>query len=202
MSTITPSPVGGDEREEFVPVELSGGSATDQLQHESHPFSHRVVGAALSTAVKTYSCCASRKVRVRLASLSPTTKVSPPKPGTSVTKAVVPSSFLRDATGVFHSPKSNHVPSSRRETAISPSDAFEYLTASRAATALSAGIVSRFRSSRTAAFRFFAAVATFSSASGLPSNSTSTRRRRNGPIMAFPSSLLVRITAATSCSGR
>jgi hypothetical protein len=41
MSMITPSPVGGDEGQEFLPVDLSDGPATDALQHESRPFTTR-----------------------------------------------------------------------------------------------------------------------------------------------------------------
>src|SRR5258708_38089004 len=69
-------------------------------------------------SVKRYSCCASRKVSVHLPSLSSVTKDKPEKPGTIVTNAVVPSSFLRDATDDFHSPKSKRVSSSLRRTAI------------------------------------------------------------------------------------
>src|SRR5260370_7230880 len=52
-----------------------------------------------------YSCCASRRVRVRRPSLSSITKDKPMKPGTIVTNAVVPSSFLPQATPHFHSPQ-------------------------------------------------------------------------------------------------
>jgi len=47
-------------------------------------------------------------------------------------KEIVPSSFLRDATALFHSPKSKTIPPARRSTLRSPSDLLAYNVASLA----------------------------------------------------------------------
>src|SRR5260221_13114022 len=57
-------------------------------------------------SMNTYSCCASRMMSRRLPSWSATTNSKPPREGTIVMKEMVPSSFLRVATGLDHSPKS------------------------------------------------------------------------------------------------
>src|SRR6266700_2544403 len=106
------------------------GSISMQKKVWSRPLNHREQVIQTTSAgsyffsVKRYSCCASRKVRVRCPSLSSITKDKPVKPGTIVTNAVVPSSFLRDATADFHSPKSKRASAPTRTTAISPSEGF------------------------------------------------------------------------------
>src|SRR5208283_293807 len=70
----------------------------------------------------TYSCCASRMIRVRLGP-EPTTNSEPVTPGTMVMNEIVPSGFLRLATSLFHSPKSKIVEGPDMLTVISPSDA-------------------------------------------------------------------------------
>jgi hypothetical protein len=72
---------------------------------------------------KTYSCCASRMVKVRLGP-DPTTNSKPIAPGTVVIKEIVPSGFLRELTSLFHSPKSKMVEVPDLLTAISPSEEF------------------------------------------------------------------------------
>src|SRR5262249_50868858 len=67
----------------------------------------------------TYSCWASRRVRVLFA-LEPTTKANPFAPGAVVMNEIVPSGFFREAISLFHSPKSNTVVPPLRWTAISP----------------------------------------------------------------------------------
>src|SRR6266581_7620724 len=102
-------------------VTLNACSKSEDRYRQGQVIQTTSAGSYLFSA-KRYSCCASRKVRVRRPSLSSITKDKPIKPGTSVTNAVVPSSFLRDATADFHSPKSKRVSSPTRTTAISPSE--------------------------------------------------------------------------------
>ena len=63
-----------------------------------------------------------------------------------VTNETVPSGFLRDATSLRHSPKSNTVAPCSRLTTISPSASLRYRPASLPASAASAGTVSSLRS--------------------------------------------------------
>src|SRR2546428_9600842 len=70
-----------------------------------------------------YSCWASRSTSVRLGP-PPTVNSTPMIPGRIVRKDIEPSGFLREATSLFHSPKSNIVAPSVLLTAISPSDRF------------------------------------------------------------------------------
>ena len=51
----------------------------------------------------------------------PTTNSKPVIPGAMVRNEIVPSGFLREATSLFHSPKSKTVAAPARLTAISPS---------------------------------------------------------------------------------
>jgi hypothetical protein len=73
---------------------------------------------------KTYSCCASRVTNVFFAP-EPIVNSKPLAPGATVTKVTVSSGFLREATSLFHSPKSKIVAAPDLLTSISPSDAFE-----------------------------------------------------------------------------
>src|SRR5580698_2248131 len=78
-----------------------------------------------ATSVKTYSCCPSRITSTRLPARLPTTNSNPSLVGSIVINEIVPSSFFRDATVLFHSPKSNVVTPFWLDTASSPSSLLE-----------------------------------------------------------------------------
>src|SRR5262249_61530495 len=72
------------------------------------------------TAINTYSCWASRMIKACLPSRSPTTKLKPTAVGSIRMKDVVPSSFRREATELYHLPKSKIVAPSCARTTSSP----------------------------------------------------------------------------------
>jgi hypothetical protein len=105
-------------------------------------------GDAAST--KAYSCCASRMIKARFPSRSPTTKVKPSTVGSIEMKEMVPSSFLREATALCHFPKSKMVtPPSVCRFAAKPKGGFRDLGAVSLSHAL------RRRDSETAPLRHF-----------------------------------------------
>src|SRR5947208_13735827 len=92
----------------------AGGAGS--LQREGRLISRRIY-----PSVNTYSCWPSRTTSTRLPDRSPATKSNPVTVGSAVIKDTVPSSFLREATVLFHSPKSNVVTPPSFLTVISPS---------------------------------------------------------------------------------
>src|ERR1035438_217533 len=97
---------------------LAVGQLTDPLPKRSRKCVHAV-------SVKVYSCWPSRMISTRLPARSPTTNSNPSVPGSIVMNDVVPSSFFRDATVLFHSPRSKVVTPLSVSTARSPSSLLE-----------------------------------------------------------------------------
>ena len=79
-------------------------AAHAQLEFSPGRIARRLVRSQ-SVSVKTYSCCASRTTRLRLPLRSALTNAKPSRVGSIVTKEIVPSSFLRDATVLCHPSK-------------------------------------------------------------------------------------------------
>jgi len=96
-------------------------------------------------SVNMYSCCPSRTVNVRSPAFSPTTNSNPSSVGSMVMNEMLPSSFFRDATALFHSPKSNTVCSFALRTSISPRSLDTYFFASFVTRSGAAGTTRRFR---------------------------------------------------------
>ena len=73
-----------------------------------------------NNSTNTYSCCPSRITSARLPDRSATTNSNPSFVGSMVMNETVPSSFFREATLLFHPPKSNVVEPRSFITAILP----------------------------------------------------------------------------------
>lgn len=96
-----------------------GGPTNTLLQPSNKPGRSRCRSAATAVrracarcaqlSVNTYSCWPSRMTSARLPDRSATTNSNPMFVGSVVMNETVPSSFLREATLLFHSPKSNVV---------------------------------------------------------------------------------------------
>ena len=131
----------------------------------------------------------------------PTTNSTPMMPGATVRNETVPSGLWRDATSLFHSPKSKIVRRGRHDGRRSPRArhsrsarrACRLVRVGRHAEQLALGsepLVEALRLRRDVRV-----------ASGRPSNSTSSSLRSNAERSTQPGSPFVRITAPTLCSG-
>src|SRR6266540_1712195 len=134
-------------------------------------------------------------ISTRLPERSPTTNSYPSLVGSMVMNDMVPSSFLREATALFHSPKSKVVAPFLLSTSIVPSSLLVYRDASCFTYAGSAGTTRRSRSLAIYALWRAAALATSVTASSLPSKTTSSSRRINGrsiipPLSEFKSDIM------------
>src|SRR6266540_1712193 len=141
-------------------------------------------------------------ISTRLPERSPTTNSYPSLVGSMVMNDMVPSSFLREATALFHSPKSKVVAPFLLSTSIVPSSLLVYRDASCFTYAGSAGTTRRSRSLAIYALWRAAALATSVTASRLPSKTNSRSRRINGRRKIPPLSEFVSTTAPMPESGR
>src|SRR5262249_46010284 len=117
----------GDEPDEWGHADRVHGALqreTPTTPRSELPEFYFAFFAGAAASANTYSCCASRTTSAGLPSASDTTNSKPLAPGSIVTSENDPSSFLRDATGLFHSPTSSVTAAPRRVRTMSPSEAF------------------------------------------------------------------------------